>query len=136
MINLLDTDICIYYMGGRSAPVADRMLATPLSEMGLTAITIAELHFAAANSERPEQNLERLRQFLAPFQTFPFTGAAADHYGSIQRYLTVTGQPIGIMDTLTAATARAVGATIVTNNMKHFTRVPGLRVENWTIPSG
>lgn len=135
-MNLLDTDTCIYYLEGRSPEVVERMRRTPPPEMGLATITIAELHFAAANSKRAAQNFERLRSFLAQFQTFPFTDAAAEHYGSIQQHLTSIGQPIGIMDTLMAATARATGATVVTNNVKHFSRVPGLRVENWTIPSG
>ncbi|MDR1799371.1 MAG: type II toxin-antitoxin system VapC family toxin [Bifidobacteriaceae bacterium] len=82
-------------------------------------------------SDRPEQNTEAVRRFLAPFAIQPFDSAAAIHYAAIRAGLEATGQVIGPNDLLIAATVLAAGGVLVTHNTKEFSRVPGLLLENW-----
>jgi tRNA(fMet)-specific endonuclease VapC len=130
-----DTDMCIYLMEGRYPQVAERLSDVPLDRLALSAIVVAELRFGALKSERPAANLARLDAFIAPFRLLLFDTACATHFAEAKLFLQRRGKLIGPMDLLIAATALANEATVVTNNVKEFSRVPGLRVENWTIPA-
>ena len=83
-------------------------------------------------SERPRENLEAVERFLAPFLRLSFGSDAAEHYAEIRIALERLGTPIGPNDLVIAATVRAAGAILVTNNLREFQRVPGLECENWT----
>ena len=131
---LLDTNICIYLMEGRSAPAAARLSDLPTGDIGVPAIAVAELRYAAVHSGRPETNLRRLNAFLAPLTLVPFDEQATHTYAGLKDTLVRAGTPIGPMDMLIAATALANDAILVTNNVREFSRVPGLRVENWSEP--
>lgn len=128
---LLDTDICIYLLNRRAPTVIQRLQETPADEVGTTSITAAELRFGALNSGRPRANLLRVEAFLAPLTQQPFENRAAAHYAQIKHHLRTQGQMIGPMDLLIAAVARSIGATLVTNNVREFSRVPGLNIESW-----
>ncbi len=97
----------------------------------MSAITLAELRCGIAASQRRAVNLAKLELFLAIFEIAPFDAPAATAYGSLRAQLQARGTPIGPLDTLIAAHALALGATVVTNNVREFGRVPGLKVENW-----
>lgn len=129
---LLDTDICIYYLNRRAPAVAERFTSIGLDDLGVSATTAAELRFGALNSGRPARNTGTVVDFLTLVRPVPFDEIAALHYGHIKRRLSAEGKLIGPLDTLIAATALAREATLVTNNVREFTRVPGLSVENWT----
>lgn len=68
---------------------------------------------------------------IAPFQLFPLTNEVVDSYGRLRAHLQVSGNTIGALDTLIAAQALSLDATVVTSNMQEFGRVPKLRVEDW-----
>jgi tRNA(fMet)-specific endonuclease VapC len=79
------------------------------------------------------QNLDLLRRFLAPYVCLPFDDLCAEHYGLIRADLERAGAPIGASDLLIAATARAHDLVLVTHNVREFSRVVGLRLEDWEV---
>ncbi len=96
----------------------------------MSAITVAELRFGADHRKSSSIHA-KIDTFLRDLEIVPFDEICAAHFGTIGSALAGQGTPIGDFDILIAATAIAVQATLVTNNVKHFTRVKGLRVENW-----
>jgi len=133
-VYLLDTDSCIYYLEGRAPELLERLKETAWDDLGVTAVTAGELRYGALHSARPNANLARVEAFLSPLTKVPFDDQAASHYARIKQALTAAGRPIGGFDMLIAATALANDATLITNNVREFSRVPGLRVENWSLP--
>jgi tRNA(fMet)-specific endonuclease VapC len=128
---LLDTNICIEIIRGRSVKVLKRLQQHAVGEVGISAITLAELEHGVEKSAKPGQNRIALSQFCAPLEILPFGDNAASVYGRIRAALERTGQVIGPMDLLIAAHALAASVTLVTNNEREFRRVKGLRRENW-----
>jgi tRNA(fMet)-specific endonuclease VapC len=128
---LLDTNICIYLIKQKPASVMARFSEHNVGDVGLSTITVAELYYGVQKSSRVEQNEQALLQFLAPLVIAEFDAEAALAYGQIRAELESRGTPIGSLDTLIAAHGVALGATIVTNNVREFNRVPNLNVENW-----
>lgn len=128
---LLDTDISIYLLNGKLPEVEERLANLPAEQVGTTTVTAAELRFGALNSGRPQKNLARVETFLAPLTQVPFDERAAIQFGNVKQHLVSRGQLIGMMDLLIAACALTAGAVLVTNNVREFSRVPSLTVENW-----
>jgi tRNA(fMet)-specific endonuclease VapC len=134
---VLDTDICIYLLNHRPGyeNILKHLDGRAYGQVILSAITLAELRFGIAASQRREANLAKLELFLASFETAPFAEQAAMAYGSIRAYLQAQGALIGPLDMLIAAHALSLKATLVTNNGREFSRVPGLSIENWLEPT-
>ncbi len=128
---LLDTDVCIYLIKKRPSSVLEKLHACHAGDVGVSAVTVAELRYGASKSQRPKQNHEALDQFLAPFDLVAFDNGAAVTYGEIRAHLEKTGDPIGPLDMLIAAQARNLGVTLVTNNVREFRKVKGLKIEAW-----
>lgn len=128
---LLDTDICIYLIKRKPAQVLARLRALPVSEVAISSVTLAGLEYGVARSSRPVENADALAAFVAPLEVLPFDDAAAARYGPIRAALEAAGTPIGSLDTLIAALAVSRGCTLVSNNLREFSRVPDLRVESW-----
>ena len=105
------------------------------SQVGLSAITVAELEFGVAASKRQGDNFKRLERFLVDFEVLPFDRDAAKPYGSLRKVLQTQGTPIGPLDFLIAAHALALKMTLITNNIGEFLRVPNLAVEDWSAQS-
>ncbi len=127
---LLDTNIVIYVMKRRPLEVLG-MFNENSARMAMSVITLAELQHGAEKSARVQQNLDAIEELSSLLEVLPYTAKAAQHYGSIRAALEKTGQPIGLNDIHIAAHARSEGLTVVTNNEREFSRVPGLLVENW-----
>ena len=127
---MLDTNICIYAIKHRPAEVIAALRAHESAGLGLSSITVAELYFGVAKSGSA-RNLLALEQFLAPLELADFDRSAAAAYGPLRAALEAAGTPIGPLDTQIAAHALALGVTLVSNNLREFARVPGLRLENW-----
>lgn len=102
-------------------------------EVGISAVTEAELLHGAYKSQRIEQNLAAVLAFSAQMQVVPFDQQVTDVYGQLRAELERRGTPIGPLDFQIAATALAHGLPLVTHNTGEFARVPGLRLEDWTI---
>jgi tRNA(fMet)-specific endonuclease VapC len=127
---LLDTNTCIYAIK-RRPEVVQRMQAAGPDDFGVSAVTVAELRFDAAKSSRPAETRRSVDAFLRPFEILPFGTDAADEYARIRLALEKEGRPIGERDLLIAATAKSLGLVVVTHNVREFSRIPGLRVEDW-----
>ena len=131
MAYMLDTDTCIYIIRRKPSEAIERLRRTPVSEVVLSSITMSELEYGVRKSSRRERNQLALLQFLMPIDVLPYGDRAARAYGRVRSELEKEGRGIGPLDTLIGAHALSVGATLVTNNVREFRRVPGLRVENW-----
>lgn len=127
---MLDTNICIYLINERDKALRERFEANA-REMSISSITYAELCYGVAHSARVAENARELEAFRIDLDIRSFDQDAGEHYGEIRHALAKRGRPIGANDLLIAAHARSSGATLVTNNVGEFGRVPGLRVENW-----
>jgi tRNA(fMet)-specific endonuclease VapC len=128
----LDTNVCIWLIRQRPVRVVDRLREASPEGVAISAITLAELEFGAARSSEPQRAWAALERFAAPFEVLPFGASATRAYGRLRAYLQQRGTPIGPMDLLIAAHAVSLGLTLVTNNLREFSRVPGLHAEDWT----
>jgi tRNA(fMet)-specific endonuclease VapC len=126
---LLDADSVSYALRGQGR-VAQRILGHQPSELCISSVTLAELWFGA-EAKGSTRLRQAIRAFLGDVEVVPFDAAAAERLGSLAAELAGRGVPIGSFDTLVAAQALCLGLIVVTNNTKHFERVPGLAVENW-----
>jgi tRNA(fMet)-specific endonuclease VapC len=134
---LFDTDTCISLLDNRE-PDKQRNILTRLDKLqqldiALSSITVSELVFGAENGLHRKTNLDALELFLLDFQILPFDFAAAREAGAVRAALEKADRRIGMMDTLIAAHAKAMSLTVVTNNVAHFGKVKGLKVENWSM---
>ncbi len=128
---LLDTNACIRLLKGDSPALIARLREHDPRELRLCAITKAELLYGARHSHQVERNLERLAAFFAPFLSLPFDDRCAEHYGRIRADLALRGTPIGSADLCIAAIAYSNDLVLVTHTTKEFSRVLGLRLEDW-----
>lgn len=131
MTYMLDTNICIYAMKKKPETVLQRLRVELDNGVCISSITLAELEYGMKHSSNPAKNEQALLRFLTPLSILPFGPAAASEYGEIRAYLQSQGTPIGPLDMLIAGHARAEKMILVTNNVREFERVPGLKLENW-----
>jgi tRNA(fMet)-specific endonuclease VapC len=129
---LLDTNTCIYLIRRRPKEALQRFERFEVGEVGVSVITVSELRYGVEKNTRPEQNLRALEQFLLPLEVQDFGPEATVSYGRVRASLEERDMPIGPLDTLIAAHALSLGATLVTNNSREFERVSGLQIEDWT----
>lgn len=130
MTFLLDTDTCVYWLRGNPT-VRSRLMAISVDELSISAITLAELHYGADCSTHPDTNHRAIDDFASGVAVLPVDAVIARTFGEIKADLRRQGNLIEDFDLLLAATALVNGLTIVTNNMSHFTRIPGLSLNNW-----
>src|SRR6267154_3573005 len=128
---LLDTDTCIYAIK-QDASVLRRLLSESRADIAVSVITEGELRTGAAKSSNADKTRRRVENFLRPLSILEFTSEDAASYAQIRARLERAGTPIGPLDTLIAAQAVLRKLTLVTNNQREFSRIPGLRVENWS----
>lgn len=128
---LLDTNICIYLIKQKPQKVLDKFQTLTIFDVGISSITVAELEYGVAKSQQQEKNRTALLQFLFPLEIVEFNQGAAAIYGTIRSDLERRGLIIGAMDMLIASHALSLGVTLVTNNVREFSRIPTLSVENW-----
>ncbi len=127
---MLDTNICIYVM--KNYPQALREKFNTLADqLCISSITLGELHYGAEKSMRRADNLMAIEQFTARLEVLPFEAKAAAHYGQLRAELERAGTPCGSHDMQIGGHARSEGLIVVTNNMREFSRMAGIRVENW-----
>jgi tRNA(fMet)-specific endonuclease VapC len=127
---MLDTNICVYVIKDYPAGLREKFNQLA-NELCISTITLGELRYGAEKSARRGQNLEGIAQFVARLDVLPFNASAAGHYGQLRAELQSAGRPAGPLDMLICAHARSEGMILVTNNLREFSRMPGLRVENW-----
>jgi tRNA(fMet)-specific endonuclease VapC len=128
---MLDTDTSSYIMKRSSTQVLQRLQRVPLADVCISAISRCELMYGVEVSPRRRQDQAALDMYLRHVAVLDYPSDAALDYAVIRADLKKRGNPIGANDLLIAAHARCLGLTLVTNNMREFSRVQGLKVENW-----
>ncbi|MCK6453008.1 MAG: tRNA(fMet)-specific endonuclease VapC [Alphaproteobacteria bacterium] len=127
---MLDTNICIYVMKSHPPRLRARFNAHA-EQLCISSITLGELHYGAEKSARRAANLATIEEFVARLQVLPFADKAAAHYGQLRAELERAGTPCGPHDIQIGGHARSEGLIVVTNDMREFGRMPGVRSENW-----
>jgi len=128
---MLDTDIASYLMGNKSRALLEKLQTVPTSAVCISAITKSEIQYGVEISPRQEKDRAAFEFLLRYIGVLDYPAEAAADYGKIRAELKTRGALIGPNDTLIAAHARFLGLTLVTNNTREFSRVPGLKIENW-----
>ncbi|XYH95847.1 type II toxin-antitoxin system VapC family toxin [Sorangium sp. So ce1128] len=131
---LLDTNTVIGVLRAKHIGILARYAAVPRSSICTCSVVKAELFYGALKSARPTKNRSVQDAFLRELVSFDFDDLAAEHYARIRSDLENDGRPIGSMDLLIAAIALANGLILVTHNVREFSRVGGLRLEDWESP--
>ena len=128
---MLDTDTCAFILRRSSQALLHRIQAVPLDRQVMSMVTLAELLYGVQLSSRKKDNKAAVDALTRHLAVIDWTRDAAEHYADIRADLKKKGQLIGSNDLMIAAHARSLGAIVVTNNVKDFRRVKGLKHENW-----
>jgi tRNA(fMet)-specific endonuclease VapC len=128
----LDTNTCIYHLNQSASSVTERLKALPSEEVLIPSMVVAELLYGAEKGTKRQANFENIALFLSPYRIISFDQKAARIYASIRADLERKGQIIGPNDIVIAATTLAHSTILVTNNTKEFSRIDGLKIEDWT----
>jgi tRNA(fMet)-specific endonuclease VapC len=128
---LLDTNICIYITKNSPESVFAHFETLAAPEVGMSIITYGELLFGAEKSQQVRQNKTVLKELVQLIEPLPLPIETATHYGQIWHFLSKKGLVIGNNDLWIASHALADNLTLVTNNLKEFSRIPHLKIENW-----
>lgn len=128
---LVDTDVCVALLADAEPRLRDRWLQTPASQLALCSVVRGELDSGAWGSIDPFGALARVDRLFSAYRSLSFDDAAASTYGRIAADLRRRGKEIGACDAMIAAVARLHGLTVVTRNVRHFSRVEGLDVVRW-----
>ena len=128
---LLDTNVCVMYLNGRSSSVRDRVLCTLTDEIAVCSVVKAELSYGAMKSNNPARTFARQQEFLGRFASLSFSDEDAIVCGQIRASLASAGTPIGAYDLQIAAIALVNNLILVTHNTREFGRVKGLQIEDW-----
>ena len=127
---VLDTNICIYWLKGNKE-IEDKTVGVGLDKIAITVITECELAYGAYKSTRIQKNLNILRRLKREIATLHTSNAVAEKFGQIKAHLEKIGKIIDDADILIASITLFYGGILVTNNISHFERIPGLKTENW-----
>ena len=128
---MLDTNICIYVIKHKPEKVFQKLQEVDPSDVCISSVTYAELVHGVEKSAAVDRNRLALSILLANIEILDFDVNAAEGYGKIRADLEKNGTPIGPLDMMIAGHARSLDYTVVTNNVKEFKRVSGLKIENW-----
>jgi tRNA(fMet)-specific endonuclease VapC len=127
---MLDTNIVIYVIKRRPVELL-QVFNRHAGQMCMSSITLAELLHGVEKSSMPEQNLLKVEDFVSRLEVLAYGTKAASHYGEIRADLERKGTPIGVNDLHIAGHTRSEGLTLVSNNVREFSRVESLRLVNW-----
>ncbi len=129
---LLDTNICIYVINEKPGQILRKFERYPVHEFAISSVTHAELQYGVAKSKQKNINQMALDEFLLPLTILSFHGERlVECYGEIRAFLESKGKTIGPLDTLIAAHALSLNLTIISNNIKEFSRIPNLKCVDW-----
>jgi tRNA(fMet)-specific endonuclease VapC len=131
---LLDTDICIYLIKKRPREILERFRAHSPEDVAISTVTLFELHYGVEKSQYRKRSADALAKFCLSLNLVDLDRSAAKESAGIRAQLEKKGTPIGPYDLLIAGIARSRDMTLVTNNIREFERIAGLRLENWVEP--
>ena len=129
---LLDTDICIYWLKGK-ATVRAKIEQIDRSDIAICVITATELYFGAYNSDKIEQNLKTAENFIQSITVLPLSNDTLKKFGQLKAQFRKAGTPVADFDLLIASVAIAKNLILVTNNTRHYQRITGLNLDNWSL---
>jgi len=128
---ILDTDICSYLMKRSQPALIERVRTFAPRDLKVSVVTLFELEYGIQRSERRDSLRRVVRAFLENVELLDWAESGAREAGAVRAELAATGNPIGAYDLQIAGHARSLGATLVTNNIREFSRVSGLRLADW-----
>jgi tRNA(fMet)-specific endonuclease VapC len=128
---LIDTDVIIYSIKNNSEAVRENFAKNANAQKAVSVITYGELLLGAHRSQQPTRNMAVVRRIAELFPLIDVSAHIIETFAEIKASLLSRGKPIDDMDLLIASTALVNNLTLVTNNERHFSVVPGLRIENW-----
>ncbi|MFZ2959760.1 MAG: type II toxin-antitoxin system VapC family toxin [Candidatus Ozemobacteraceae bacterium] len=131
---LLDTNVCIRLLKGLPESVLQRFDEIQNQDIVIPSIVRFELYYGACKSARKDHTMRVLNDFLSRYKTLPFDDLASVCCGEIRADLDKQGAPIGPYDLIIASIALSRDLTLVTHNIKEFSRVPNLNFEDWELP--
>jgi tRNA(fMet)-specific endonuclease VapC len=134
MIVMLDTNTCIALIKHKPVHVLQKFSEYQVGDIGISAVTLAELRYGVSKSQYQAKNQAALGAFILPLEVAPFDEQTTVAYGVLRSTLEKQGTPIGPLDTMIAAHALSLGVVLVTNNTREFNRVAGLKVTDWVAP--
>ena len=129
---VIDTNTLIYFFKGRES-VSRKLLSIPPKEIGIPSVVVYELEVGIAKFRAPRKRLKQLEEMMSIITVLPFTVKEARSSAMIRAQLERKGLLIGPIDMLIAGTALAHQAILVTHNVKEFTRIDKLQVEDWYV---
>jgi tRNA(fMet)-specific endonuclease VapC len=128
---LLDTNTASYVIKGNFPRVRERLLKVPMTEVGISVVTEAELRFGIARKPEAVKLRTAVEEFLLRVEVLPWDSAAAEQYAEVRADLERTGKPMGNLDLMIAAHALAAQVVLVTHDHV-FRRIKRLKIEDWT----
>ncbi|MBQ0078804.1 MAG: type II toxin-antitoxin system VapC family toxin [Eubacterium sp.] len=128
----LDTNIIIYLVKGKHPAIQEHLRHIPLHSIGVPSMVLAEIEYGVQKSNNYIKTKTKYSAYTNLFSSASFSKKAAMYYGQIRGYLEKKGTPIGHNDMIIAATVLAEDGVLVTHNVKEFSRIPILRVVDWT----
>lgn len=128
---LLDTNICIYAINGKHPRLSRRLLTVHPNDIFISSVTVGELEYGAAKSRWGSRTRQIMYAFLANYTILPFTEKDAVLFGRLRAEMAAAGTPIGAYDLMIAAQGLSGNVTVVTHNVREFSRVPGIVLEDW-----
>lgn len=131
MLYMLDTDICSYIIKNKPAAAADKFAKVDSNDLSISAVTYFELLYGARKVSTSRINEGVIENFVSNFQVMDWDRDAANFASAIKLNLIKKGMRIEDGDILIAGHAMSLGATLVTNNRRDFSRIKGLKIENW-----
>jgi tRNA(fMet)-specific endonuclease VapC len=133
LVYLLDTNVCIMYLKGRSLSINHHLDNLEPEKVAVCSVVKAELFYGSRRSNNPGKALKIQKSFLQQFVSLPFDDSCAEVYGQIRADLAKTGTPIGLNDLQIAAIALVNNLILVTHNVREFGRIDGLKFEDWEV---
>jgi len=127
---LLDTDTLVYFLKGNES-VVDNFKACMDAPKAISVVTYGELIYGCRKSERAAENLAKVHRLAELYPIIDITRSVMDSFGEIKAQLSTAGTSVDDFDLLIGCTALALNYTVVTNNTKHYEKIPGLKVVNW-----
>ena len=126
---IFDTDVCIVLLRGNTNILTRRQQSD--DSIGVSFMTVAELYYGAEKSENPNRNQQSVEQLLLSLEIIQSDIHILKRFGRLKAELEKSGIPLADADALIAATTLEKGSLLITGNLKHFERIPGLKLENW-----
>lgn len=133
LIYLLDTNVCIMYLKGRSLSINNHIDNLEAEKIAVCSVVKAELFYGSMRSNNPQKSVSVQKRFVEQFISLPCDARCAEIYGKIRADLAKAGTPIGSNDIQIASIALANNLILVTHNVNELSRVEGLQIEDWEV---